>query len=382
VNGNVTADNNLGGRTISADGGAPGSGSIGGTAQQGNSGATKANPGGIGGNGGTGGAGGSIKLSTTGSGDVDLADKNGNAITISADGVAGQTGATGGQGGFGSGIPGGNGGKGGNGGNGGNGGKITLTATGSGNYNPPSTPVPQPTGGAAGGAGVGGPLGSGTPDGTQGPGGTGGKAGNPGKVITAYEYDDSDDDTVSGGKRRSKRYIATGSASDSHMQPVAFASASFMMGTREIESANLLVMPKSKDQVVTVGETRIHVAKGSAAFVVHNGAATAVLCLHEDSVGDVSVLLGEREITLSAGEQLTLNGNPVCGIAVRNLHAHGDEVFTSDFSLPSAMANLAPVKQLSQSVSRDDRAMFAKMLKNAAALQTLGLRKGAYKASL
>jgi hypothetical protein len=115
--------------------------------------------------------------------------------------------------------------------------------------------------------------------------------------------------------------------------------------------------------------------------------------LHDGKAGDVSVLVGAHEFKLHAGEQLIVTddagaglkqANPVPGVAIRY---HGDEVVTAgvhafvcEFSLPSAIAKLNTLSALSHSADSQDRALYARMLKNAAVLQVVTAGKGPYKA--
>jgi hypothetical protein len=105
------------------------------------------------------------------------------------------------------------------------------------------------------------------------------------------------------------------------------------------------------------------------------------------------VLVGEQEFKLRSGEHVIISddasanfkqANPVPRIAVRGQVEHklanGMCALVSEFSLPSAMTEINTLSSLPQSSSAHQRALYEKMLKNAAVLQMVTGRKGPYKA--
>jgi hypothetical protein len=55
--------------------------------------------------------------------------------------------------------------------------------------------------------------------------------------------------------------------------------------------------------------------------------------------------------------------------------------FVSEFSIPSAMQQLAGLKRMAKSDDSNDRAMFERILKNAAIIHTIGAQRGLFKAA-
>jgi hypothetical protein len=163
------------------------------------------------------------------------------------------------------------------------------------------------------------------------------------------------------------------------------------LADRDVPAANVLVTSSDKDTVARVGSVRVFVAKGSAAFIVNNGRDVLVLGLHEQSGGDVSVLVSGQEVNLRAGEQVLLTGASgrssqlqlLPNVALRGETEHklsdGNRAFVSEFSIPSAINTLDSLKNLARSSNASERAVFNKILKNAAALQMLLAPKGPYK---
>jgi hypothetical protein len=201
------------------------------------------------------------------------------------------------------------------------------------------------------------------------------------------------DESAPPSKKRAKRQIAkqTESESTSHFKAVSFVQPTLKLLDRELPSCNALIAPRFRDAVASAGSVRIHVSKGSAAFVINSGAQVSVMSLHDDKTGDVSVLAGGQEIKLRAGEQVVIGyqneqdteSEPMPSIGVRSVDRHnlsdGLRATVSEFSIPSAVLEVQSLKALKSSSEMHERQLFAKMLKNAAVIQTVGIRKGAYK---
>jgi hypothetical protein len=100
---------------------------------------------------------------------------------------------------------------------------------------------------------------------------------------------------------------------------------------------------------------------------------------------------GNHEFKLRAGDAVifsamsTFNSRelPLAGIAVRNNSIHQLEndaqAYLCEFSLPSALYQLSQLNSLRKSAAIQDRSLFAKIAKNAAAIQTITASRGAYR---
>jgi hypothetical protein len=132
----------------------------------------------------------------------------------------------------------------------------------------------------------------------------------------------------------------------------------------------------------------------SAAFMVNTGHEVCVMSLHDAKAGNISVLVGNQEFKLRAGEELIVTddctatldkANPLKGIGIRDQSeptvSNGIKAFVCEFSLPSAMMQINTLTSLSHSQHAANRSLYDKMVKNAAALQMLTISKGAYKAT-
>jgi hypothetical protein len=159
-----------------------------------------------------------------------------------------------------------------------------------------------------------------------------------------------------------------------------------------LSAENALLSSERKDIVAEVGSATVRIARGSVAFVVHNGGNVSVLTLHERATGDVTVTVGGQQIALRAGEQVVVTGsaglgfadvNPLSVVTCREIVEHalanGERAFTCQFSLPSALSNLKCLQQLAHSNKSHDRSLHDKVLKNAAILHMVTARKGPYR---
>lgn len=396
---------------LSAQGGGAGNGGTGGhagTAQQGQGGNA-----GNGGAGGRGGKGGEIAI------DTGSELRFVSAGPLSAEGGAAGNGALAGNGGngIGNGSFGGNGGNGGRGGNGGNGGAVALATRLGINGNPGMLVF----GGLAGAGGAGGDAGAGNPspqnDGSPGNPGAPGDNGKKG-TIKAYldqEAAESDDETDlhwKQSKRRSPPYRLVGGMAqhklgwtEAHVQsrarpasttaayrPVSFLQPFLALTDKALPANNLLLAPQNEDITVRAGAAIVRIAKQAIAFVVNNGRDIAVLSLHERATGDVAVNVGGQGIELRAGDQLVITDdpvlsfgdiNPVPAVACRDVREHrlasGQRAFLCQFSIASSMDSVAVLRDLAHSANLRDRAIYNKVIKNAAILHVLTARKGPYK---
>jgi hypothetical protein len=356
-----------------------GDSSTGGEGGLGGSGGRRGGIGGAGGIGDPGGRAGSINHKTTNAASVTSSNTVNTAFAIGGNAGNGGDGGDGGAGGI---LNGGNGGRGGNAGNGGAGGAIVVTVAGPGSG---SITTVGRGGGSGGDGGDGGLGGSGNPNGANGADGSDGLNGPDGPAPVTSEQTDDDNDPLK--RKKNKRQLATAS---SNLKPVAFVQPMLQLADRAIPASNVLLAPQSDDYAAQAGVARVHVARGSAAFVVNNGRDVMVLSLHDGNNGDVSVLVEGQEISLRAGDQVLItsasstfeNANLLSKVAVRGGTEHqlanGNRVLINEFSIPSAISSLPALKKLVNGDAHE-RATYGKIMKNAAVLHMLMMQKGPYK---
>lgn len=144
--------------------------------------------------------------------------------------------------------------------------------------------------------------------------------------------------------------------------------------------------------VVGTQEGNVHLAKGSLACVVETGHDVAIYNLHDRRSGSVQVVVGKAMIPIPPGKQLVLTRkdsqdfdrlNPGPKIAYRNHKPIevSDDVkgFIADFSIPSAIFSLPPLKSMLNSPQPSQRKIAYQLLKNAVIMADIFGAAGPYK---
>ncbi len=157
-----------------------------------------------------------------------------------------------------------------------------------------------------------------------------------------------------------------------------------------LNQGNVLFQP-NHDMTVQVQEGHVFIPDGAVAFVIETGHDVAVFDMHDGKKGPVRVRAGKQMITLSPGKQLVLTRqleadfdaiNPEKLIAHRNVKtvatSEGIRIYSADFSLPSMMMNVSPIKRMLASDNPAERRQARKLLKNAVVLAQLSGQKGPY----
>jgi hypothetical protein len=369
---------------ITAAGGNGGAGGTGGTGGTRETAGVSSGNGGVGGLGGVGGAGGSIVLKAT-VGAVDIVTGAGIRVR-GGDGGAGGAGGDGGAATATSGA--GAGGAGGNGAVGGAAGSITINSAAPAVIDS-SAYVAQ--GGTGGAGGAGGDAGDDTANPTAANGGNGGFGGVGGKggLITVPTGTTVPTAAVQGG---AGGFGGTGGQgtdppNNNGIDRSGDQADDGQNGTiKQVGfGGSALMAPTDADLLLSAGNARIRIARGSAAFVSVENGAVSLLALHERKTSDIGVLVGEQEIFVRTGEQLVL-GKTESGlrsIATRAPRQHrtadGGKATLSEFSIPSAITSLPEIRSLRASADPAKRALYDNLVRNAAVLQTVGLHKGPYR---
>jgi hypothetical protein len=128
----------------------------------------------------------------------------------------------------------------------------------------------------------------------------------------------------------------------------------------------------------------VFVAKGALALIVSDAACLSVYNLDDTGRDAVVIMVGKDKITLSPGRHATITNNsasafelvnPIRTLGYRSVSSRklegGLTVHSSEFSLPSAMATIAPVRMLVSSAEQNQKKVGHHLLKTAAILQTL-----------
>ncbi|MBX9769951.1 MAG: hypothetical protein K2X29_01190 [Candidatus Obscuribacterales bacterium] len=139
----------------------------------------------------------------------------------------------------------------------------------------------------------------------------------------------------------------------------------------------------------------VHCKKNTAMFVFDRDRDVAIYVLESNSKDDVRVLMGDHFFNLRSGQQLLLSKdktlafndiNPVPNIGYRAAKDKGviedTKVFLADFSIPSALISVKPLRQaLTKPKTSADKRLGHALLKNASILSAIGDADGPYKYS-
>ena len=153
----------------------------------------------------------------------------------------------------------------------------------------------------------------------------------------------------------------------------------------KLRSGNIVLAP-GHDIVVNSEFGNVYIARGAAAFLMRTANSLCVYALSDTRTGDITVIANKHKITAVPGQQilLTITQHPVFSdvnpgkpIGYRSVRSYdlggGTTVFTSDFSLVSALVQVKPLHQLVREQSADPRTrrLGQLLLRNAAILAIL-----------
>ncbi|MBX9880228.1 MAG: hypothetical protein K2Y22_17350 [Candidatus Obscuribacterales bacterium] len=160
-----------------------------------------------------------------------------------------------------------------------------------------------------------------------------------------------------------------------------------------LQQGNFVFQPHA-DITVQVQEGSVEIPTGATVLVMETGNDVAVFDISDGPKGRVRVKSGNKIITMSPGKQVVLTRqldadfdkiNPSKLIGYKNpksqLVADDIRAYSADFSLPSVMMSVAPMKRLLTSDSPADRKLVQRMIKNAVVLSMLPSKSGPFKTS-
>ncbi len=146
--------------------------------------------------------------------------------------------------------------------------------------------------------------------------------------------------------------------------------------TFHLTSGNALFTPK-KDIVVITAFGRVCIGSGSAVCILKpEPGVVAVYNLHSGNGKKVSVEIGQQCLSLFPGVQATIcyqvcdfeTVNPAKRIAYRNLQGKdlpaGIRVYSAEFSIPSAIEHISPLRSILSSNNKDDQKLADLILKD------------------
>ncbi len=146
----------------------------------------------------------------------------------------------------------------------------------------------------------------------------------------------------------------------------------------DFEGGNILLNPET-DIVVGTRLGNIDVKSGAIAFIMHAGKDLVIYDLCQTKPKQISILVTKRRIYIEPGRMLVLTGQDVkdfenleachhiayCNVQFFDLNAQHEIMkgFIADFSVSAAIIAIGPLRQLSVSKNREDKAIVEKILK-------------------
>ena len=158
-------------------------------------------------------------------------------------------------------------------------------------------------------------------------------------------------------------------------------------------SGSTLISPQDGTTSVKTKDCQVIIAKGAVAFVSDkSGNDTAVFNLHQSRPGGMKVVVGKKLINLPPGRMLLVSRQgtkdfgevkheaKIIGYRNPNYYKINDDmdVFLADFSLPSALKKIVPLRKMFKSDDKADRKLVRKILMNAVLLQAHNPSQGAF----
>jgi len=161
-----------------------------------------------------------------------------------------------------------------------------------------------------------------------------------------------------------------------------------------LDKGNIIVHPEQARRTYVGRDGTVLVDIGSWVLIMETGNDMAVYDLQDTYKGAVRVIAGKKEIVLTPGKQVVLTRkpdakfdevNPGSRIAYRNVRSEdvGDGVraFAAEFSIPSAMTRVEPLRQMLISKKSKDSQVARKILRNAALISMMTGPAGPYKST-
>lgn len=176
----------------------------------------------------------------------------------------------------------------------------------------------------------------------------------------------------------------------SFLSAVIFAAAAPLMAEESYFRTGLIV-PVKKVIPIKTSLCRISCNPGTLVFFIDTGSSVAVYDCHSTRSGDVTVTTRDHEMRTLPGEEILVTSqeklsfekvNPGKGISIRDpklaMDKNGLRIFTADFSIPSAMIAIKPLKAMLHSKDDYQRQLAEKVLKDAVIRSQVSAAKGPF----
>ncbi|MDX2107000.1 MAG: hypothetical protein SFY67_11410 [Candidatus Melainabacteria bacterium] len=158
-----------------------------------------------------------------------------------------------------------------------------------------------------------------------------------------------------------------------------------------IDKGNVVFAP-NQDIVVGTHEGNVHIPKGAVVLIMETGADVAIANLHQNNTNDVKIVSGGKLVSLCPGRALLLSrvdtddfndvAHPFQTIGFRkpDVKKLNDSItaFKMEFSIPSAMSKVQPIRQMMKSKDPQDKRIVKNLLMNSIMLQEKTIYRGPF----
>ncbi len=163
--------------------------------------------------------------------------------------------------------------------------------------------------------------------------------------------------------------------------------------TADSGSNNGQLIIGTEDGVINTPFGDLYLKAGAVVFLIETASGATIYNLHDDHEDSVNLVVDGKKIPIPIGafamstnsDEDFDNLNPAKVLATRGLTDsklnNGKHIHSGEFSLMSALLNIAPLAELRRSQAPNERKIIAQIMQDAAILMTLTARNGAYTAS-
>jgi hypothetical protein len=207
------------------------------------------------------------------------------------------------------------------------------------------------------------------------------------QLIDSVEYASGEIDAV----HLTQEALISGSPPSDHSENyLANAPLGHDSATRSIERTTLnlkngsFLCTPNQDTTVKTGLANVRIDKGAMVLLMVRDNSVAIFNLHDSHKNAVTVTAGATVISLTPGRQAVLTSlnadqfhlvNPAEIMQYRSVNRQqlrqGVQLFTSEFSIPAALAAIKPAKQMLASSDKNTKRLVTNVLKTTAILAEL-----------
>jgi cytochrome c2 len=149
-----------------------------------------------------------------------------------------------------------------------------------------------------------------------------------------------------------------------------------------LDKGNVVFAP-NHDITVNTRDGKIFIPKGAIVFVMESGEDSAIFDLHQNSTSGIKVESGDASMSLYPGRMIALSRQQSDDYEHVKMHcrcvgyrqietkklSNGIHAFNMDFSIPSALSNVLPLRQLLNASSGELKSLRQKIIMTAVMLQ-------------